>query len=146
MLVAAAVPSAHSAAPRREALRRVSGEVVRIETLERDQQPAMRVVVLRGEDGTEIPMLVGPATALDELGLRFEPGDRVRARVFAGGDPPWPVHKIRNDSRGQMARLRTLTRMPLWDGAGHWVGTWGGRGGMGPGPHREHGGSMRHGR
>ena len=122
----------------------VSGTVVRVETVERGEQPAMRVVVLRGKDGTDWRLLVGPVPALDEVGLRLEPGDRVRARVFVGGDPPWPVHKIRNVSRGQMARLRTLTHVPLWDGAGHWVGWSGPHGGGHHGGRHE--GGMRRGR
>ena len=132
---------------REEALREVSGRILRLETVRAEGGLDAQVAWVRLADGSEASLLVAPPAVLEQLGLRFAPGDRIRARVFVDGDPPWPVHKIRNVSRGQMARLRTLTHVPLWDGAGHWVGSWSGPHGGGDRHGGRHdGGGMRRGR
>ncbi len=127
---------------RGEALREISGEIVRLETVRGEGGLDARVAWVRLADGREVSLLVAPPAVLERLGMVFAPGDRIRARVFVERDPPWPVHKIRNVSRGQMARLRTLTHIPLWDGSGHWVGWGGPHGGGHHGGQRE--GGMRH--
>jgi hypothetical protein len=74
-------------------------------------------------DGTH-EILLAPRAALEEIGFGIEPGDRVRARLFSSEDDGSSrVQKILNRTRGEMVRLRTLRRDPLWDGTGHWHGS-----------------------
>jgi len=78
--------------------------------------------VLCGDATHEI--LLAPRTALEEIGFGIEPGDEVRARLFSSEDDGSSrVQKILNRTRGEMVRLRTLRRDPLWDGTGHWHGS-----------------------
>jgi hypothetical protein len=68
-------------------------------------------------------LLLAPRTSLEEVGVSMEVGDDVRARIFEPDDLGFSrVQKILNRSSGEMARLRTMSREPLWDGAGRWQG------------------------
>ena len=78
--------------------------------------------LLCGDKTHEI--LLAPREALHEIGFRIEPGDTIRARLFATGeDESLRVQKILNRTRGDMVRLRTLRMDPLWDGTGDWNGS-----------------------
>jgi hypothetical protein len=90
----------------------------------------------KDSEGKELNLLLAPKTTLDEVEFHVEEGDRVQARVFPSEDGPAKVHKVRNLTRHTMLRLRTLHRIPLWDGVGTWQGGpgqghMGGRGGHG---------------
>lgn len=131
-------------------MRTVEGIAARVETRVQETGPDLIVVTLALDAGVRdetatLDLLIGPPQALADLGFEVKEGDRLRARVFEP-EPGQaaPVHKIRNLDRGQMVRLRSLYRDPLWDGTGRWQGP-GGRGhGAGPGPRG--GGSRQGGR
>jgi hypothetical protein len=90
-------------------------------------------------EGKELNLLLAPRSTLDEVEFQVEQGDRIQARVFPTDEGPAKVHKVRNLTRHTVLRLRTLHRIPLWDGAGAWQGG-PGRGAMGGrGGHGQHG-------
>jgi hypothetical protein len=101
----------------------VEGEVLAI--YEQPAEGGLQVIgasVRCGDETREI--LLAPRAALEEIGFRIEPGDSVRVRLFsAEEDGSSRVQKILNRTRGDMVRLRTLRRDPLWDGTGHWNGS-----------------------
>lgn len=78
-----------------------------------------------GRETTEITMetatgprllTLAPSSVLAEMGFTVETGDRLRARVFrdqARVDIA-TAQQVQNRSRGQMVRLRTFRREPLW--------------------------------
>lgn len=88
-----------------------------------------------GSEGKEQALLLAPRATLEEVDFRIELGDEIQARIFPNDQGPAKVHKIRNLTRNTMLRLRTLHRIPLWDGVGGW------QGGPGRGPPHGHGGS-----
>jgi hypothetical protein len=108
---------------------------------------ATTAVRLRLDDppGTELTVLLAPSGALSESGFEIETGDRIRVRVFLSDDDAVEAHKVMNISRGIMVRLRTLRRVPLWDGDGQWHGGPSrSRGGTGQGGgHQHRGGGPR---
>jgi hypothetical protein len=91
----------------------------------------------------ELELLLAPRSVLEETGFTVRQGDRLKARVFTAGEGPASVHKVLNLTQSSMVRLRTLHKVPLWDGAGLWQG--GPRPGGRAGHHRpkpgHHGGS-----
>ncbi|MGD8377952.1 MAG: hypothetical protein PVF68_17620, partial [Acidobacteriota bacterium] len=95
---------------------------------------------VEGSPAPEMEILLAPPEALRETGFEIEAGDRVRARVFLAESGPLETHKIRNLSRGTMLLLRTLHRVPLWTGDGHWQGGPSRSPGAGHGARRGHGG------
>jgi len=103
-------------------------------------------LAIDGGDGQELELLLAPKAVLDEIGFVVETGDRMKARVFVSESGASKVHKARNLSRRSMVRLRTLREIPLWDGAGSWMGAPGmgggehGRPGMGGGGMGDHDG------
>lgn len=103
-------------------------------------------LAIDGGEGQELELLLAPSAVLDEIGFVIEPGDRMKARVFGSESGASKVHKARNLSRRSMVRLRTLRQIPLWDGAGIWMGAPGmgggehGRPGMGGGGMGDHDG------
>ena len=89
-----------------------------------------------GAEGRKMDLLLAPKATLDEVDFQVEQGDQIQARVFPADDGPAKVHKVQNLTRHTMLRLRTLHRIPLWDGVGAWQGgpgqgAMGGRGGHG---------------
>jgi len=76
----------------------------------------------KGAEGRELDLLLAPKATLDEVDFQVEQGDEIQARVFPADDGPAKVHKVRNLTRHTMLRLRTLHRIPLWDGFGSWQG------------------------
>jgi len=101
----------------------VEGKVTAV--YEKPAEGGLEVVgasLLCGDKTHEI--LLAPRTALRAVGFHIEPGDSVRARLFASEDgDSLRVQKILNRTRGDMVRLRTLRRDPLWDGTGRWNGS-----------------------
>lgn len=67
-------------------------------------------------------LLLAPQAALADIGFEVEVGDELKARIFPTAQGPARVHKILNLTRRKMVRLRTLSRIPLWDGTGAWQG------------------------
>jgi len=135
-------------------LRTVQGTVLDVGS--QPGEGALQLVTARlaldGGQGQELELLLAPSAVLDEIGFAVEPGDRIKARVFAAESGPSKVHKARNLSRRSMTRLRTLRQTPLWDGSGHWMGApgmggdhgWPGmEGGMEGGGMGDHGGGGR---
>jgi hypothetical protein len=122
----------------RSSLSTVEGVVEAVETRWTDTDEEVLSARLRVDSPDEamLDVLLAPWSALSETGFEIEPGDRLRARIFLSDsdDQPVEAHKVMNLSRGTMVRLRTLRRVPLWDGEGRWQG----------GPCREQGGG--HGR
>jgi len=84
--------------------------------------------------GKQQALLLAPRATLEEVEFQVEPGDKLQARIFPSDQGPAKVHKIRNLTRHTMLRLRTLHRIPLWDGVGAW------QGGPGCGAQHGHGG------
>lgn len=108
----------------RASLMTVEGVVFAVETVSAEgggNITAVRLVLERPES-REIDVLLAPANALSQTGFEIEAGDRLRARVFLTGEDALEAHKVMNLSRGMMIRLRTLRRVPLWDGSGRWQG------------------------
>jgi len=129
------------------AVRVIDGEVTAV--YEHPAEGGLAVIgasVLCGDETHQI--LLAPRTALDEIGFGIQPGDRIRARLFSSEDDGSSrVQKILNRTRGEMVRLRTLRRDPLWDGAGHWHGSEPGSGQVTATPDRPgSGGRVRGGR
>jgi hypothetical protein len=108
----------------RASLMTVEGTVFAVETVSAEggrNVTAVRLVLDRPES-REIDVLLAPGNALSQIGFEIEAGDRLRARVFLTGEDAFEAHKVLNLSRGMMVRLRTLRRVPLWDGNGQWQG------------------------
>lgn len=96
----------------------------------------LEVTLSPGEPGgKEQALLLAPRATLEEIDFQVELGDEIQARIFPSDQGPAKVHKIRNLTRHTMLRLRTLHRIPLWDGAGTW------QGGPGRGSRHGHGGA-----
>jgi hypothetical protein len=96
----------------------------------------LEVILSGGGSGEkELVLLLAPRATLQEVDFQIEQGDEIQARIFPTDQGPAKVHKIRNLTRNTMLRLRTLHRIPLWDGDGGW------QGGPGRGPQHGHGGS-----
>ena len=96
----------------------------------------LEVILSGGGSGDkDLVLLLAPRATLEEVDFQIEQGDEIQARIFPTDQGPAKVHKIRNLTRNTMLRLRTLHRIPLWDGVGGW------QGGPGRGPQHGHGGS-----
>ena len=108
----------------RSSLLTVEGIVDAVETRVTDEGGEITSVRLRVDDpdARELDVLLAPENALRETGFEIEPGDRMRARIFLSDAPEVEAHKVMNLSRGMMVRLRTLRKVPLWDGEGRWQG------------------------
>jgi hypothetical protein len=131
----------------RASLATVEG-IVRAVDVVRDDVTGIETTAVRlrldDQRGTEITVLLAPSGALAQSGFEVGTGDLLRARVFLSDDEAVEAHKVMNISRGLMVRLRTLRKIPLWDGNGQWHGGPSrsqGAGGQGEG-HR-HGGGGR---
>jgi hypothetical protein len=125
----------------RSSLVTVEGTVTGVGSAQGEGDLEALSVTLTPKDGKgkELNLLLAPRSTLDEVEFQVEPGDRIQARVFPTDEGPAKVHKVRNLTRHTMLRLRTLHRIPLWDGAGAWQGG-PGRGAMGgQGGHGQHG-------
>ena len=134
---------AHRQTADRASLVTVEGIVSAVEMLPGEGGVTVTAVRIRldGPETRELDILLAPESALRQIGFEIETGDRLRARVFLSGDEPAPAHKVLNVSRDQMVRLRTLTRVPLWDTHGQWQGgPCRDRGGPGGSGHRRSGG------
>lgn len=95
----------------------------------------LEVILSGGGSGEkEQALLLAPRATLEEVDFQIEQGDEIQARIFPTDKGPAKVHKIRNLTRKTMLRLRTLHRIPLWDGVGGW------QGGIGHGLKSGHGG------
>jgi hypothetical protein len=131
----------------RASLATVEGIVSTVDAIRDDDTGiATTAVRLRLEDppGAEITVLLAPTTALGQSGFEVGTGDRLRARVFLSDGEAVEAHKVMNISRGMMVRLRTLHRVPLWDGHGQWHGGPSrSRGAGGQGEGHRHGGGGR---
>jgi hypothetical protein len=121
----------------------VEGTVSSVTDLPGEGDLSVVAISLASDAGTgeEITVLLAPRSALADIGFTVESGDHVRARVFSAEDGAAKAHKVLNQTRGTMVRLRTLRRTPLWDGVGRWQGgpcrAQGGNAGAG---HRHRGG------
>lgn len=124
LLLAALLGSAAAAAGDHSALAVVEGTVLEIGTL--PGEGGLELVTVRissqQSDSGELDLLLAPKSVLEETGFSVQSGDRLKARVFTADEGPARVHKVRNMSQGSMVRLRTLRKIPLWDGAGMWQG------------------------
>lgn len=133
----AAVPSASAATadPRRSELETLEGTVLALEEVAGESDLPVLVAHLDRGDGREpARVLLAPRAVLEEIELEVEVGDRIKVRVFADEGTPFRVHRLRNETRGTMAKLRTLSRVPLWSSTGAWQGG-GPHGPRGLGPH-----------
>lgn len=74
------------------------------------------------DDARSWELLLAPRAALAEIGFEVQVGDRLKARIFPTTEGPAKVHKVLNLTRRKMVRMRTLSRIPLWDGSGAWQG------------------------
>lgn len=107
---------------------------------------------LDGDPERVMGVLLGPESAMAEIGFSVEAGDRLRAKIFGDDEEPAIVHKALNLTRDTMVRFRTLRRIPLWDSSGVWQGGPGrgpgvhGSGGRGSGERGRHGGGQGAGR
>jgi len=133
----------------RSSLVTVEGDVLTIDFRPGEGGLDLLTVTLRGrDDGEPVALLLAPKSALDELGFEIDEGDRLKAKVFPSAEGPAKVHKVQNLSRNTILRLRTLHRIPLWNGTGGWQGgpgqgAMGGPGGRGPHHHGGNGGPGR---
>lgn len=131
----AATTAAATADPRRSELETLEGTVVALEEVAGESDLPVLVADLDRGDGREpARVLLAPRTVLEEIELEVEVGDRIKVRIFADEGTPLRVHRLRNETRGTMARLRTLSRVPLWSSTGAWQGGEP-HGPRGPGPH-----------
>ncbi len=124
----------------RSSLVTVEGEVIAIgHQIGEGDLDLLTVTLGGGEEGEPVALLLGPKSALDELGFEIGEGDRLKAKIFPEAEGPAKVHKVQNLSRNTLLRLRTLHRIPLWNGTGAWQGG-PGQGAMGGGRgHGHHG-------
>jgi hypothetical protein len=132
----------------RSSLITVEGTVLTVESAPGEGNLEVLTVTLapKNSEGQELDLLLAPRATLEEVDFQVEKGDRLQARIFPTDEGPAKVHKVRNLTRHTMLRLRTLHRIPLWDGVGAWQGGPGagvhqGRDGQGQrhqgtGPHR----------
>jgi hypothetical protein len=114
-----------SAEARASLLQVVEGEVVEVgEHLAEGGLPALTVSlrVDGGGDSEPIVVVLGPQSALDEIGFEVAVGDRLRVRLFVGEERVAYAQKVMNTSRRTMLRLRTLRQVPLWSASGRWDG------------------------
>lgn len=120
----------------RSSLVTVEGTVVTVASAPAEGDLEVLEVILSPSEpgGKEQALLLAPRATLEEVDFQVEQGDKLQARIFPSDQGPAKVHKIRNLTRHTMLRLRTLHRIPLWDG----VGTW--QGGPGRGAQHGHGG------
>jgi hypothetical protein len=118
----------------------IEGEVTAIGTrIAEGDLPVLSIEV--SKEGKPLHLLLAPGDVLEQIGFEIEVGDIVRARSFEpDSDAVAYVQKIMNVTRGEMVRLRTLRADPLWDSAGRWQGSGGGRhrGGERAGTGRRH--------
>ncbi len=112
----------------RSSLITVEGTVVTVASApgEGDLEVLSVTLAPKGAEGKELNLLLAPKATLDEVDFQVEQGDRIQARIFPAEEGPAKVHKVRNLTRHTMLRLRTLHRIPLWDGVGAWQGGPGG--------------------
>lgn len=119
-------PMAHGekAPSRRVSLATVEGVIEAVETVPGEGGGKALAVSLRTEEPEprELKILLAPETALEEIGFTVEEGDRLRARIFLSGEDPAPAQRVMNVTRGTIVRLRTLSRIPVWNSAGQWQG------------------------
>jgi hypothetical protein len=108
----------------REALRSVEGRVVALDSARGEGSLPLVAATLESEGATRetVRILLAPVATLEAIGFAIERGDRLRAKLFVAEQGPAPVHAVENVTRGTEARLRTLHRVPLWDGRGTWQG------------------------
>lgn len=142
-LAAAAFPAARAAeresAGRCESLTVLEGTVLSVG--EAPGEGGLAVVSVRLE-GSGQEILLAPAPVLAELDFEVTEGDLLRMRVLGSEEPGRAlVHRVLNLTRSRMVRLRTMQQTPLWDGAGHWQGSPGGRREGSGGGRRHRGGS-----
>lgn len=135
-LAALLLTAATSKEDLRSSLVTVEGTVLTVATApaEGDLEVLSVTLAPNGSEGRALDLLLAPKATLDEVDFQVEQGDEIQARVFPAEDGPAKVHKVRNLTRHTMLRLRTLHRIPLWDGFGSW------QGGPGRGPQHGHGG------
>ena len=74
------------------------------------------------DDSRSWVLLLAPRPALADIGFEVEAGDQLKARIFPTAAGPAKVHKVLNLTRRKMVRIRTLSKIPLWDGSGAWQG------------------------
>jgi hypothetical protein len=149
MLGLVSQPMAHGekTASRRVSLATVEGIIDGVETVPGEGGGEILAVNIRTEDPEprELKILLAPERALEEIGFTVAEGDRLRARIFLSGEDPAPAQRVMNMTRGTIVRLRTLTRIPVWNSAGQWQGgaCRDGQGWATGAPHRRGGGGGR---
>lgn len=102
----------------------VEGVVVSVETISGEGGEDLNGVRIRTDapEPRELTILLAPESTLRQIEFEVRAGDRIKARVFLSDDSAVLARKVMNVTRGTMVRLRTLTRIPLWDGGGQWQG------------------------
>ena len=102
----------------------VEGQVISV--AEKPGEGALNIVAVQlaapDDDSRSWELLLAPRSALADIGLEVEVGDQLKARIFPTAEGPAKVHKVLNLTRRKMVRIRTLSRIPLWDGSGAWQG------------------------
>jgi hypothetical protein len=85
---------------------KLAGEVIEVRQSNATRnQGALTEIRVRSEQRQDTWLRLGRA---DEMGQRVQVGDRIRARVMAGGTgEPLNVHSLRNETTGEKLRLRT---------------------------------------
>lgn len=139
LLAGLGAASTHAAdAPQPETAQLAIHEGLVVAIGEAEAEGSLQVVSVTLEEASgSATVLLAPATALDEAGFEVAPGDRLKVRVFVAGDgAPLRAHKVFNQTRNTMLRLRTLGDVPLWDEAGRWQGGGGSQGTPGAARHR----------
>lgn len=136
-MAAALLTGAASKDDLRSSLITVEGTVLGVTSAPAEGDLEVLEVILSPTEpgGKEQALLLAPRATLEEVDFQVEQGDEIQAQIFSSDRGPAKVHKIRNLTRHTMVRLRTLHRIPLWDG----VGTW--QGGPGRGSQHGHGGA-----
>lgn len=111
-------------AARRSSLATFEGVVRSIESVPSDQGAGTDVawITIDHPEPRDLAVKLAPHGTLEQIEFDVQVGDRLKVRVFLSDEQPVLAHRVQNLTRGTMVRLRTLTRIPLWDGRGQWQG------------------------
>jgi hypothetical protein len=109
--------------PPRSTLKTVEGEVLELGLVPGEGDMDVVLVSLsQGAGEPPLRILLAPPGLLAEIGFSLEAGDRLKIKYFTGEDETCKAHKVLNNTRGLMVRLRTLRQIPLWSNQGLWQG------------------------
>lgn len=79
-------------------------------------------LLLEGEAGGSLDVLLAPELLMSDIGFIVQEGDRLKVKYFLDEEGPARAHKVLNTTRGSMVRFRTLRQIPLWSNQGAWQG------------------------